>query len=783
MFHNSRNFRITGSIFNNLSQYNGPVHLPNHKTSMEILLEAASPGAFHNSGERSDPPKCYPNTRVDVLSKVMDWIIGKFGWEEYIMWLYGPAGAGKSAIAQTIAEMCHQDRKLLASFFFSRSDPKRNSVKTLAASLAYQVAVNIPQARSLIEGAVTNDPAIFQRSFRAQFDSLILEPLMQLYKTRWFPWFPVSPPNGPYLIIIDGLDECNDTNDQRHILDTISDALSRSRDRVHLIILFSSRTEQELSLAFAAPAFESVTAHISLDDAYQPASDIRRYFNGCFSEIKQTHLQKQSIPAAWPSDADVSSLVSKSSGQFIYAATVIRYISSSRYNPTSSLEIILGLHPVIPVRKDVPFAELDALYSDILSRVEDIDSTLRLLAAIILSNCKDKSTKFMERIMLLDEGDATRLLVDLSSIIMVDKESKIRVLHASFGDFLLDQARSKEYHINPTAMFTELSRIALFRITQFGLLHISEYTENDVLFAYWWFEEAEDFLFRANPTDELREMVLKTPFIQCIYSLVSEGRYAPWCDTLVDMLLMGLKTSGFSNTDELYLYHRGVWDQILHERLSMINSDTMVDAIIVSAFIKNRDIYIDAENLADILVSVIKLQMDDSHWLLNTFLQYIGPFMNPGYQELLLEFFADPIRAGKYMIDGTKFATLTKILLGFLVQSCNDKRYERLIELEASAILGTVEEIIPQAGPYPELVEMLNNSALIFPDQCRSHRCYLRAYEYKDLTRDFQVTVRTLANYLMQVCGSVPPGFRITVRGRNGEEDTSYYYDADSDDE
>ncbi|KDR66257.1 hypothetical protein GALMADRAFT_18933, partial [Galerina marginata CBS 339.88] len=331
---------------------------------MDILLEAVSPGAFHNSGERFDPPTCYPNTRVAVLKKVMDWIIGTFGWEEYIMWLYGPAGAGKSAIAQTIAEMCYQPedhgqpRILLASYFFSRSDPKRNSVKHLAASLAYQVAANIPEVKGLIESVVVNDPAIFDRSFKVQFNDLILKPLMQLYETWTFP-VPL-----PYLVVIDGLDECNDTSSQRHILDTISDGLAYYKNFVHLIVLLSSRTERDISLTFANSTLKRVTSHLALDDTYQPESDIRTYFDSGFSEIKETRSQKEYIPAAWPSDADISFLVAKSSGQFIYAATVVRYITSSRYNPTKSLQIILGLRPV---RNDMPFAELDALYSDILS--------------------------------------------------------------------------------------------------------------------------------------------------------------------------------------------------------------------------------------------------------------------------------------------------------------------------------------------------------------------------------------------------------------------------------
>ena len=36
---------------------------------------------------------------------------------EDVLWLYGPAGAGKSAIAQMIAEMCAKLGLLVASFF------------------------------------------------------------------------------------------------------------------------------------------------------------------------------------------------------------------------------------------------------------------------------------------------------------------------------------------------------------------------------------------------------------------------------------------------------------------------------------------------------------------------------------------------------------------------------------------------------------------------------------------------------------------------------------------
>jgi len=48
-----------------------------------------------------------------------------------------------------------------------------------------------------------------------------------------------------------------------------------------------------------------------------------------FADIKRTHVWKIFIPNDSPSRDDDNKLVWKSSGQFIYAATIIRFISSS----------------------------------------------------------------------------------------------------------------------------------------------------------------------------------------------------------------------------------------------------------------------------------------------------------------------------------------------------------------------------------------------------------------------------------------------------------------------
>ena len=80
-------------------------------TKFPDFLESIVPGAFHNSAERYDSPKCHPHTREAILTKIMLWVDDPVN-EAQIMWMFGLAGAGKSAIAQSIAEMCFQQGKL-----------------------------------------------------------------------------------------------------------------------------------------------------------------------------------------------------------------------------------------------------------------------------------------------------------------------------------------------------------------------------------------------------------------------------------------------------------------------------------------------------------------------------------------------------------------------------------------------------------------------------------------------------------------------------------------------
>jgi hypothetical protein len=284
----------------------------------------------------------------------MEWIWGREYRDALIMWLYGPAGAGKSAIAQSIAEKCHEIGLLLTTFF-SKSDGSRNCSQHLVPTLAYQVALLIPETRECISAAILHDPLVFTKSLPTQIELLLIGPLRPLINSGYF-----SDPNSHRLIIIDGLDECRDSKGQQKIVEQISNALMVQN--VPLIFLVASRPEAHVSLTFNLPAQAIVLTRIGLDGHYKPIEDIRVYLDDSFKHIRYTHPRKDFIPKSWPSANQVNILVDKASGQFIYAATVVKYIDPLQHSPIDRLEVILGLHPP---HNDRPFAELDALYTEI----------------------------------------------------------------------------------------------------------------------------------------------------------------------------------------------------------------------------------------------------------------------------------------------------------------------------------------------------------------------------------------------------------------------------------
>ncbi|KIM37007.1 hypothetical protein M413DRAFT_52709, partial [Hebeloma cylindrosporum] len=272
-------------------------------------------GAIHDSAERYDPPKCLPRTREAILDKIMDWVELRTENKELFLWLYGPAGAGKSAIAQTIAEMCEERGLLAASFFFSRTAAARNNMSRLVSTIVYSLIRTIPEIRDHVLTHLGNDPQILCRTPSSQMRILVIDPLNTVS--------PAVLAHRPRFIIIDGLDECGNSGSQREILKFL--ACPSSRLNTPLLFLIASRPEPDIRLTFNADILKSISHSICLPNSSETSKDLRLFLQTKFHEIKLLHPMRSHIPPSWPSDDNITTLVMRASGQFIYASTVIHY--------------------------------------------------------------------------------------------------------------------------------------------------------------------------------------------------------------------------------------------------------------------------------------------------------------------------------------------------------------------------------------------------------------------------------------------------------------------------
>ncbi|KAF5327325.1 hypothetical protein D9619_004015 [Psilocybe cf. subviscida] len=472
------NVVITGGSFVAGSQYYVTTTTVNAETNkpLELIYERAAPHAILNAGGRADEVKCFPGTRKEVLAKIEAWIDAKEpNSERRIFWLSGPAGAGKSAIVQTLAERCMARGVPMINFFFFRGDVTRNHARPVVATLLYQLFDLHPTLKPLVSTVLEEKPLILNQALADQFEHLIKDPVHSLIKHSALFEHPINNPvrtiihplvyQWPIVILIDGLDECNSAGKrEQEVLLRVLHGLVSSENSP-FFVLVASRPEPQLTMTFNE--IGSYVGSVFLDEDYRPSDDIRLFVVAELARIKNTHHLKRTLDKHWPSDNSANSIVDKSSGQFIYAATVLRFIATSSASPAHSLDKVLGLRPVM---QSSPFAELDTIYTYVLSQAEDWEAAKDVLAAQIFNSAYSST-------LVKVHGPPVRLDIALQPLGREPDElasytsdltavvgsghlgEKLIFYHASLSDFLRDSTRSGVYHIDLGA-FTERLAVA-----------------------------------------------------------------------------------------------------------------------------------------------------------------------------------------------------------------------------------------------------------------------------------------------------------------------------------
>ncbi|KAJ3519094.1 hypothetical protein NMY22_g13355 [Coprinellus aureogranulatus] len=320
-----------------------------------------------SSDDRADAPKCHPETRKAVQENIFSWISrgADHGHPERILWLTGPAGAGKTAIMGTISDVLEERGELVASFYFASYT---NSIERKS------------KRRFEVLSTIQEDPAVFKASLKGQMEALVLRPFRHAALNH-------SPGSldSPLVIVIDGVDECGEDRyddprrsrevDQLGVLSVLLQAIRDSSFPCRIII--ASRPETWIRRFFATSGSGHVT-EIFLDEKFNPDQDIELFLNSKFAGLHHRYA----LPSTWPAEQDIRTLVENASGQFIYAATVVRFVETPSRPPAEQLNIVLNIEP--HEGSSSPFGPLDDLYITILKSSPSPSDTVLWLRALQL---------------------------------------------------------------------------------------------------------------------------------------------------------------------------------------------------------------------------------------------------------------------------------------------------------------------------------------------------------------------------------------------------------------
>ncbi|KDR82347.1 hypothetical protein GALMADRAFT_1346725, partial [Galerina marginata CBS 339.88] len=372
---------------------------------------------------------CTAETREKVLKDIQDWAQDSNAARVY--WMNGMAGTGKTTILYSLCEWLAKEQRLGANYFCSRGSSSCRDVNHIVPTLAYQLARYSPAFRSALCKVLEENPEASALDVKWQFQKLLQEP-MQAVNTAM--------PEG-VVIVIDGLDECDDGEAFRLFLET---ALKLAAD-LPIKFFLASRPEPAIREKMLAPGYWYSILHLHDIEESVVEHDIKQYLTEALGSLYPP-----------PSPNDVERLAKRAGKLFIYAATVVRYIQNG-VNSSRRLQTVLGLVP--EHRSTKQHDELDTLYTGILSTAidperlegQEMDEIWLTLKTVVCAK-ELMTVETLGSLLHVTEEQVHSSLEPLRSILHIQDipSGLVSPFHASFPDYLFDKLRSGDFHCEMT---------------------------------------------------------------------------------------------------------------------------------------------------------------------------------------------------------------------------------------------------------------------------------------------------------------------------------------------
>jgi WD40 repeat protein len=394
-------------------------------------------------GISRDPENDLKIHQFTKLPGSCEWLSTRECYQEWIssqnpsfLWLQGRPGAGKSVLsAHIIDQLSHTQGLDCCFFFFQARDSLKSSVNHCLQSMAFQMAMRHPSVLDKLKSIMADHSDTSANGFGSYsvWHKVFLSGILDVVLTKRQCW------------VIDAMDECDKPGEMATYLVWI-------QDRWPLYVLVTSRDPPDLHRQSAKARIQSYV--LSEEDNFQ---DI--------SLLLDENRESLPCPASenWPSrEALTSQILKRSNGCFLWASLVC---SELRQATTDS--------EITAVMNSTP-SDMDALYSDILSRMEKarfgLETTKAILAWVTYA-FRPLHLAELQAAIELDLGDkvtAIRRVIEThcSSLLYVDQYDKVQLVHLTVREFLTRRETKSTFVVGESDGHRRLAAVCLKLLCQ-----------------------------------------------------------------------------------------------------------------------------------------------------------------------------------------------------------------------------------------------------------------------------------------------------------------------------
>jgi len=276
------------------------------------------------------------------------------------------------------------------------------------------------------------------------------------------------------VVVVDALDECDNDDDIKLIIYLFSQAHGLSS--IHLRDFITSRPELPIRLGFRdiSGRYRDVALHQLPEPVIE--HDISAYLGHELAKIRDSYnsqaFDDHQLPADWPGQDIIRTLVQMAVPLFIFAATVCRFIADEAWlDPEGQLALVLDYQggtskldklgsTYLPVLEQLVVGKTGPARSRVLNEFREVVGPIVLLAEPL-------SASSLSHLVGISITSITRTLYRLHAVLDVPSraDSPIRPFHLSFHDFLTDPMReTDEFWIDETKMHRDTAMSCIHRL-------------------------------------------------------------------------------------------------------------------------------------------------------------------------------------------------------------------------------------------------------------------------------------------------------------------------------